>query len=58
MEASDRQFEAKAQWKPLLIQTAAANEVAVLEPMLPEMESKLARLQKDPKLAPKKKKRS
>jgi len=55
MEASDRQFEAKAQWKPLLIQTAAANEVAVLEPMLPEMESKLARLQKDPKLAPKKK---
>ena len=27
MEASDRQMEAKTQWKPLLIQTAAANEV-------------------------------
>ena len=55
MEASDRQMEAKAQWKPLLIQTAAANEVLALEPMLPEMESKLVKLQRDPKLAPDKK---
>ena len=55
MEASDRQLEATAQWKPLLIQTAAANEVLALEPMLPEMESKLVKLQRDPKLAPDKK---
>jgi Protein of unknown function (DUF1549)/Protein of unknown function (DUF1553)/Planctomycete cytochrome C len=52
MEASDRQVEAKAQWKPLPIQTAAANEVLALEPMLPEMESRLAELQKGRKLAP------
>jgi hypothetical protein len=55
MEAADREMEAKAQWKPLLIQTAAANEVLALEPMLPEMQSKLAELQKDPKIAPNKK---
>jgi Protein of unknown function (DUF1549)/Protein of unknown function (DUF1553)/Planctomycete cytochrome C len=52
MEASDRQIEAKAQWKPLPIQTAAANEVLALEPMLLEMESNLAELKKDQKLAP------
>ena len=55
MEASDRQLVAQTQWKPLLIQNAAANEVLALEPMLPEMESKLVKLQKDPKLAPEKK---
>src|SRR3984957_10289097 len=55
MEASDRQLEARAQWQPLLIQTAGANEVLALEPMLPEMESKLVKLQRDPKLAPDKK---
>jgi Protein of unknown function (DUF1549)/Protein of unknown function (DUF1553)/Planctomycete cytochrome C len=52
MEASDRQLEAKAQWKPLPIQTAAANEALALEPMIPEMESKLAELKNDQKLAP------
>jgi len=55
MEVSDRQMEARAQWKPLLIQTAAANEALALEPMLPEMESALAALKKDQKLAPAKK---
>ena len=51
MEAADRQIEATSQWKPLLIQSAAANQVLALEPMLPEMEKKLAGLQKDAKLA-------
>ncbi len=55
MEASDRAMEAKAQWKPLPIQTAAANEVLALEPMIPQMESKLDELKKDQKLAPDKK---
>ena len=55
MEVSDRQAEATAQWKPLPIQTAAANEVLALEPMLPELQSKLAELEKNQKLAPKKK---
>jgi hypothetical protein len=55
MEASDRKLEARAQWKPLLIQNAAANEVLALEPMLPEMESALVKLQRDPKLSPDKK---
>jgi hypothetical protein len=55
MEAADRAMEARTQWKPLLIQTAAANEVSALEPMLPEMESDLAALKKDQKLAPNKK---
>ena len=50
VESSDRQVEDKAQWKPLPIQTAAANEVPALEPMIPELESKLAELQKDKKL--------
>ncbi len=51
MEAADRQLEAAAQWKPLPIQSAAANEVLALEPMIPEMEKKLAGLLKDPKLS-------
>ena len=55
MEVSDRQAEATAQWKPLPIQNAAANEVSALEPMLPELQSKLAELEKNQKLAPKKK---
>jgi Protein of unknown function (DUF1549)/Protein of unknown function (DUF1553)/Planctomycete cytochrome C len=55
MEASGRQLEATAQWKPLPIQSAAANEVLALEPMVPEMEKQLAELQKDPKLAADKK---
>jgi hypothetical protein len=52
VETSDRQVEEKAQWKPLPIQSAGANEVAALEPMVPELEHKLAELQKDPKVAP------
>jgi hypothetical protein len=55
MEASDRQMEDKAQWKPLPIESAAANEVLALEPMLPELESQLAELEKNQKLAPDKK---
>ena len=47
VETSDRQAEDTAQWKPLPIQTAAANEVLALEPMVPELQSKLAELQKD-----------
>ena len=39
------------------IQTAAANEVSALEPMLPELESKLAELEKDQKLTAIKKRR-
>ena len=46
METSDRQVDDKAQWKPLPIQTAAANEVPALEPMIPELESELAELAK------------
>jgi Protein of unknown function (DUF1549)/Protein of unknown function (DUF1553)/Planctomycete cytochrome C len=52
MEAADREMEAKTQWKPLLIQDAAANEVLALEPMLPELKSDLAKLQENQKLAP------
>jgi hypothetical protein len=55
MEASDRQMEDKTQWKPLPIDSAAANEVLALEPMLPELESQLAELEKNQKLAPDKK---
>ncbi len=54
VETSDRQVEGKAQWKPLPIQTAAANEVAALEPMIPELQQKLAELQKNQKLSPEK----
>ncbi len=55
LETSDREIEARTQWKPLPIQTAAANEVSALTPMLPAMENKLAELKKDVKLAPEKK---
>ena len=55
MEASDRQLEDRAQWKPLPLQSAAANEVLALEPMLPELQSQLAELEKNQKLAPEKK---
>jgi Protein of unknown function (DUF1549)/Protein of unknown function (DUF1553)/Planctomycete cytochrome C len=58
VETSDRQVEEKARWKPLPIQNAGANEVAALEPMVPELEHKLAQLQKDPKLAPGKREES
>jgi hypothetical protein len=52
VETSDRQMEEKAQWKPLPIQTAAANEVAALEPMVPELQQQLAELQRNQKLSP------
>ncbi len=55
VESADRQVEDKAQWKALPIQTAAADEVPALEPMIPSLEHKLADLQKDNKLAPDKK---
>jgi hypothetical protein len=48
-------MEDKAQWKPLPIESAAANEVLALEPMLPELDSQLAELEKNKKLAPDKK---
>jgi len=50
VETSDRQVEDKAQWKPLPVQSAAANEVMVLGPMLPELEQKLAELQTKKKI--------
>jgi hypothetical protein len=55
VETSDRQVNDKAQWKPLPIQTAAANEVLALAPMIPKLESDLAEAQKDKKLDSKKK---
>ncbi len=55
MEDSDRQLEDTAQWKPLPIQSAVANEVLALEPMLPKLESQLVELQKNQKLAADKK---
>ncbi len=55
MENSDRQLEATAQWKPLPIQNAVANEVLALEPLLPKLEGQLVELQKNQKLAADKK---
>ncbi|MES2221371.1 MAG: PSD1 and planctomycete cytochrome C domain-containing protein [Acidobacteriota bacterium] len=55
VETSDRQVNDEAQWKPLPIQTAAANEVLALAPMIPKLESDLADLQKDKKLPSNKK---
>src|SRR5580692_10405691 len=55
VESADRQVEDKAQWKALPIQTAGANEVPALEPMVPNLQHKLAELQKDNKLAQDKK---
>jgi hypothetical protein len=50
VETSDRQVNDKAQWKPLPIQSAAANEVLALAPMIPKLENDLAEAQKDKKL--------
>jgi len=52
---SDREVEDKAQWKPLPIQTAAANEVPALEQVVPELQHQLTELQKKKKLSPKEK---
>jgi Protein of unknown function (DUF1549)/Protein of unknown function (DUF1553)/Planctomycete cytochrome C len=56
IETSDRQMADNAHWKPLPIQSAAANEVLALEPMLPELEHKLAKLQQDNRKMPAKEK--
>jgi hypothetical protein len=53
VETSDRQVEDKAQWKPLPVQTAVADEVLALEPMVPELEHQLAELQKKDKISAK-----
>jgi Protein of unknown function (DUF1549)/Protein of unknown function (DUF1553)/Planctomycete cytochrome C len=50
IETSDRQVADNAQWKPLPIQSAVANEVLALEPLLPELEKQLAKLQQDKKM--------
>lgn len=54
-ETSDRQVAENAQWKPLPIQSAAANEVLALEPLVPELEQQLAKLQHDKKMSAKEK---
>ena len=56
MEASDRDLVAQTPWKTLPIESAAANEVAALAPMLPELAGQLADLEKNGKLAPEEKK--
>src|SRR5207302_1243676 len=53
VEASDRQVEDKAQWKPLPIQTAVANEVMALEQVVPDLQQKLTELQEKKKISPK-----
>jgi hypothetical protein len=52
MENADRSTEAATQWQALPIQSAGANEVAALAPMLPELEKKLASLERDHTLSP------
>jgi hypothetical protein len=52
---SDRESEDKAQWKPLPIQTAAANEVLALEQVVPELLHQLTELQKKKNILPKEK---
>lgn len=51
VETSDRQTENQARWTPLPIQTAAANEPLALEPMVPELEGKLAKMEKGQSLS-------
>jgi hypothetical protein len=56
IETSDRRVAENAQWKPLPIRSAAANEVLALEPLLPELQKQLAKMQEDYKKAPTKEK--
>jgi Protein of unknown function (DUF1549)/Protein of unknown function (DUF1553)/Planctomycete cytochrome C len=49
IESADRQREQNGAWKPLPIESAGVNEVDVLQPLLPELEKKLAKLQKEKK---------
>ncbi len=55
VENADRQVVKKAQWKPLPVQNAVANEVMALEPMIPQMEQRLTKLQQNKKLSAKEK---
>jgi len=55
VETSDRQVEDKAQWKPLPIQTAVANEAMALEQVVPDLQQKLTELQEKKKISPKEK---
>ena len=52
---SDRQVVDKTQWRPLPIQTAAANEVLALEQVLPDLQRLLTELKKNKKISPKEK---
>jgi hypothetical protein len=51
-EASDRAVEEKSGWELLPIQSAGANEVLVLEPIVPKLELELSKLKKK-KMPPK-----
>jgi len=55
VETSDRQVESKTQWTSLPVQSAVANEVLALEPLVPELEQKLAELEKKKKISAKEK---
>jgi len=55
VENSDRELAEKTQWKPLPVQSAVANEVRALEPLVPELEQQLAELGKKKKLSAKEK---
>jgi Protein of unknown function (DUF1553)/Protein of unknown function (DUF1549)/Planctomycete cytochrome C len=55
VETSDRQVANKTQWSQLPIQSAVANEVLALEPLVPELERKLTDLQKKKKISAKEK---
>ncbi len=55
VESADRQTEETTPWKALPIESAAADEVAALQPMLPELGRQLAELQKNDKLSAEKK---
>ncbi len=50
VESSDRQAVAKTQWQPLPVQSAVADEVRVLDPLMPKLERKLAKLEQDKKM--------
>lgn len=55
VETSDRKVEEKAQWQPLPIQDAVANQVPALQEVVQALEGILAELQKNNKLPPAKK---
>jgi hypothetical protein len=55
VETSDREVAEKTQWTSLPVQSAVANEVLALEPLVPELEQKLAELEKKKKIPAKEK---